>query len=95
MTDKFKDVPVDNETKIILRNEMSLGKYSVLYEYWIWDGVHAESVIFASEDVIGISDDELKEEVKMSPLLKDKSSEITLKRSESGFTFVNFNFEVN
>ena len=52
----------------------------------------AESIIFANEDIVGIADDEVEAEVRTSPLL-NADSKITLKRSESGFTFVNFNFE--
>lgn len=43
-------------------------------------------------DIAGLSDEEIEREVKSSPLLKPDSS-ITMKKSESGFTFVNFNFE--
>ena len=93
MTDKFKEVPIEKDTKIIFRNEMKFGKHDVLYEMWIWDGSTAESVIFASKDVIELTDDELEEEFRLSPLLKDKDSEITINRAKSGFTFINFNFE--
>jgi hypothetical protein len=94
MTDKFKEVPIEEGTKIIFRNEAKLGEYDILYEMWRWDGITAESVIFMSEDVVNVTDNDLKSEIRMSPLLKDKDSQITLKRSSSGFTFVNFNFKV-
>jgi hypothetical protein len=70
-----------------------LGEYEVLYEKWLWDGILGESIIFADEDVAELKDNEIVAEVKRSPLLKEGSS-ITLKRSQSGFTFVNFNFEI-
>ena len=89
---KFKNVPVEEDTKIIYQQEASLGEYEVLYQKWYWDGISAESIIFANEDVDGLEDKEIEAEVKTSPLLK-KNTSITLKRSQSGFTFVNFNFE--
>jgi len=90
--DKFKNVPVEEDTKIIFREESILGEYEVLYEKWFWDGISAESIIFANEDVAELKDNEIESIVKKSPLLK-KGSSMTLTRSESGFTFVNFNFE--
>ena len=48
-------------------------------------------VRLVNDDVEKLTEDEIKEDVKTSPLVKEGSN-ITLKRSESGFTFVNFNF---
>ena len=91
--DRFKDVPVEDDTKIIFQQEAKLGDYDILYQKWFWEGIAAESIIFANEDVIDLSDEEIEMKVRTSPLLKTGSS-ITMKRLESGFTFVNFNFEV-
>ena len=44
------------------------------------------------EDIDGLEKEENVNEVKTSPLV-NKDSKITFKRSDSGFTFVNFNFE--
>ena len=92
MSNKFEQVPVEDDTRIIFQQEATLGEYDVLYQKWYWDGIIAESIIFANEDIVGITDDEVETEVRMSPLVK-ADSKITLKRSKSGFTFVNFNFE--
>ena len=92
--DKFKNVPVEEDTKIILRQEAALGRYSVLYEYWSWDGITAHSVIFVESDVSDCSDSEIEELIRTTTLLKDKDSEITMKHSK-GFVFVNFNFEIS
>jgi len=92
MSSKFEKVPVEDDTTIIIELEAKLGEYDVLYQKWSWDGFTAESLIFANDDVADISDDEIETEVRTSPLLKEKKK-MTLKRSKSGFTFVNFNFE--
>ncbi len=92
MTDKFDKVPIEEDTLMIFRLETTLGEYDVLYEKWIWEGITAESIIFTNEDVAELEEEEIKEEVRASPLVLVKDSEITFKRSESGFTFVNFNF---
>jgi hypothetical protein len=92
--DRFKNVPVEEDTKIILREEMSLGEYSVLYEYWAWDGITAHSVIFVESDLGDCSDSEIEDLIRTTSLLKDKDSEITIKHSK-GFVFTNFNFEIS
>lgn len=48
--------------------------------------------MFANEDIVNLDDKEIELEVRKSPLIEQNSS-ITVKGSESGFTFVNFNFE--
>lgn len=91
MSDKFKNVPVEEDTNIIFSLEAQFGDYEILYQKWSWEGVTAESLIFDSRDVAGLTDEELIAEVKTSPLLKEES-QVTLKRGDSGFVFVNFNF---
>ena len=91
---KFEQVPVEEDTRILFRTVATLGKYDVLYEKWFWDGITAESIIFVSEDVADLKDSEIEDEVKTSPLV-NKESPMTLKRDKSGFTFVNFNLNFN
>jgi len=91
MTLTFKDVPLDSDTKILTQKETTLGKYSVLYQKWAWEGIIAESFIFLNNDVSVMDDKELEKEVKKSPLV-ELGSQLTISRSDSGFTFVNFNF---
>jgi hypothetical protein len=49
------------------------------------------SIIFASEDISNLNDIEVEKEVRSSPLVKN-GSKITMSKTESGFTLVNFNF---
>ena len=92
MSQKFDDVPVDKDTRILFRYPAKLGKYDILYEMWSWEGIKAESIIFATDDVSDLTDEEVEKEVRQSPLLK-KESAVTIKRLDVGFTFINFNFE--
>lgn len=89
--DKFKNVPIEKETTILFEKRVTFGEYDALYQKWFWDGITAESIIFANEDVAELTDKEIEAKVKTSSLLNEGSS-VTLKRSDSGFTFVNFNF---
>jgi len=91
MSDKFKNVPTEEDTKIMFSHEARLGSYEILYQKWRWEGVTAESFIFDSGDVADLSDEELIAEAKTSPAVQ-KDSQVTIKRNATGFDFVNFNF---
>jgi len=93
MNDKFKNVPKDKDTKTISQKEIKLGDLDVLFELWFWDGIASNSIIFDNNDIQNLSDEELKALVKPHVRL-EPASEIIVKRLESGFTFVNFNFTV-
>jgi hypothetical protein len=92
MSKKFSGVPKEDDTRILYRKEAKLGNYDVLHEKWNWEGIKAESIIFASDDISNLTDEEVEKEVCKSPFIKEGSS-VTLKRGEE-FTFVNFNFEI-
>ena len=92
MQSKFEQVSVEEGTKILYQHEAWLSGYDVLHQMWCWDGVMAESIIFDSNDVSELSDSELENLVRQSPVVNSDSS-LTLTRIASEFTFVNFNFE--
>ncbi|HOC39604.1 MAG TPA: hypothetical protein PLG17_10500 [Thermodesulfobacteriota bacterium] len=93
MTGKFDKVPVEEDTAIWYRKEAKVGSYDVLYEIWNWDGITGTSIIFANEDVEDLQDEEIENVVRTTFSLKEDSP-MTLKRSDSGYTFVNFDFEM-
>jgi len=45
MSDKFRNVPVEKDTRIIFSQEVKFGTCDVLYQKWSWEGVTAESII--------------------------------------------------
>jgi hypothetical protein len=92
MSKKFVGVTAEEDTRVLYRKEVKLNKYDVLYERWNWEGIRGESIIFTDDYVKDLSDDEIEKEVQKSPYVKH-GSPLTLKRSVSGYTFVNFNFE--
>lgn len=91
MSEKFEGVPVESDTTILYEQEAMLGDYEVLYQKWIWEGVEAESMIFVTEDIAEFNEREIEEIVRESPMVKQESK-VTIKISESGYCFVNFNF---
>ncbi len=91
--DKFIDITVDRDTRILYRNPIKVGNYDALYEIWSWDGIHGTSVIFVSEEVEDLSEEEIIRLV-CSALNKDDLSKYTISDGESKYRFVNFGFEV-
>lgn len=91
MNKKIGRVPTEEDTRILYRKEVKIGDYDVVHERWNWEGIKAESFIFANDDISGLTDEKIEQEVRKSQLFKGES-QITLKRTKE-FTFVNFNFE--
>jgi len=91
MDDKFKNIPEDPDTKTMLRIEMKVDMYHTMYEMWNWDGIWAESLIFLTEDIKKLSEEDLKKVVVNSGMWNSES-QILVKETESGYTFVNFNY---
>ncbi len=91
MSDKFKNIPVEKDTKIIISSPMKLGESDIVYQKWSWEGITAESIIFISSDVENVGDAELKYDIYNSPIVH-KDSEVTISRGDE-YTFVNFNFK--
>jgi hypothetical protein len=89
----FSDVPEDPDTTILAQAEVEIGDLPALYQSWSWEGILAESVIFHSGDVAGVSDEALLQMVQDSyTILEDK---FTIKRGSEGYVFVNFNFRLH
>ena len=91
MKNKFAQVRVEADTKILLSQEIVIAEYDALFQYWSWDGYRGMSLIFCAVDVVGINLDELKNLVAESDFCTDRES-MTIKESH-GYIFVNFNFE--
>ena len=92
MPKKFTNIPVEKDTRILYQKQGKLGGFDVCQELWSWDGIEAKSIIFSNEDISDLSDEELEQVVRTSPMVKEGSS-MTLNSSDSGYTFCNFNFE--
>ena len=92
MQNRFKDVPQDNNTVIIFESPMKFEDNDILYQKWASDGIMAESIIFFSNDIKEMSNEELEKYVRSSDIV-NSDSQITISRGEK-YCFVNFNFEV-
>jgi len=91
MQNRFKDVPQDSNTVIIFESTMKFEDNDILYQKWTSDGIMAESIIFVSNDIKDMSDEELEEYVRSSDIV-NFDSQITISRGKE-YSFVNFNFK--
>lgn len=91
MDDKFKGVPVEEDTVVLAEEVVMVGGIEALHQWWFWDGTKAESLIFRDKDVAGLSDDALEDLVWDSGFVVEDTG-VTVTRGRSSFSFVNFNF---
>lgn len=91
---RFDGVPLDADTKIIIQCETVVGSYPALYQKWRWEGITAESLIFANDDIDHVEVGEIEVAVRAFPGVNSRSK-MTVKRSDSGYTFFNFNFDAD
>jgi len=92
MSNKFDNVPKDDDTKILFESVIKFDKNDVLYQKWYFDGIYAQSIIFESSDIAFMDDEDLKKYVASSDIVQNKS-QFTISRKDR-YTFVNFDFEV-
>lgn len=90
--EKFKSVPIDEDTTIKSAVVISIADTEALHQKWVWDGIIAESLIFVDSDVKNIDDEDLIALAVSNDLIQE-GSKTTIRRESSGYTFLNFNFE--
>ena len=97
MTDtnnRFAHVPQDPDTTITSQTEIQVSDFHALHQEWNWDWVRAESLVFVTTDIAPLSLGDLKDILKKEELIK-LNHQITTSQSESGYTFINFNFRTS
>jgi len=92
MNEKFKNIPVDDDTKIIFESTMKFEENDILYQKWFWDGIYGESIIFIADDVKHLNDDKLKKYVAMSDMVENKDK-VTVGQRRDEYVFASFNFK--
>lgn len=93
MLEKFKNIPVDEGTRIIATKGEKIGEYDVVYQKWFWDGVKAESIIFYNEDVKSLTKEDILKLVHSATFVSFVSS--TTYSQGDTYTFINFNFKTD
>ncbi len=85
----FNDIELDPETKLLSRKIIQINGIACAHEFWSWDGINGESLIFYKDDLLPYSDDDIYNLAFADIVNKPKSH--TLKRTEK-FIYLNFNF---
>ena len=93
ISDKFQNVGIEEDTRVLSQKVVSISGISALYQKWSWEGIRAESLIFEEVDVAHLTDEELMQLAISAEYSDAAPDEMTVKRSSSGYAFVNFNFE--
>jgi hypothetical protein len=87
----YKKIPKDQDTISSAGKEVRLGVYQAIHQYFRWEGIDGESLIFETKG-LSLNHQELEELVEASNFYDgERDSGITISADES-FTFVNFNF---
>ncbi len=92
MNKKFENVPLEKDTVILFEKMHNIDVFDCLYQIWQQGIYQANSVIFLNEDVEGMSQEAIEDLVKQDAIFVNKSS-TSFTKSDSGYTFVNFNFQ--
>jgi len=93
MTDRFKDVPLEEDTRLTGQKIITIGDLEALRQRWTWEGIRAQSLIFYTDEVRQLSDDDLKALTREVPWFgTGHEGAVTIVRQEK-YTFVNFDFE--
>ncbi|MFV0231722.1 hypothetical protein OBK30_01465 [Empedobacter falsenii] len=93
MNEKFKNIQTDSDTSILTNVETKFGELDCVYQIWVYDSIQASSLIFYKNDIKDLSNEELENLLRTSPLMTDNTSEITFSSTSDEYTFINFNFE--
>ncbi|WP_459494754.1 hypothetical protein [Aquirufa lenticrescens] len=92
--EKFKNINVEPDTKIYAFKYLNLDGIDCRYEFWGWDGIEAESLIFCTPELKACTDDYFRELIGMIDNTKGLEPIEFTSKSNSEFTYLNFNFVV-
>lgn len=85
----FKDLPHDEDTRILHSSECHFNGLDVLVETWNWGGIKGKSIILLSSQVGDRSD---KEVIELLRQITDIKSDFTVTRDRNGYMFINHDF---
>lgn len=92
--DKFKNIRKEPDTLIQAIKYLNLDGLDCRYEFWEWEGVEAESLIFCTQEVNELTDAFCRKLIgKICKGDLDTPIDFTSKSDEE-FTYLNFNFKI-
>ncbi len=93
----FKDVPVEDETRLFLMETENHEGYDVRVEGWEAEGFVGRSLVFKAEAVDQLDDVALRDLCRRHPSCPkdEKDDGFTISRDRRDYTFVNFAMEID
>lgn len=92
--EKFKNINVESDTKIHAIKYLNLDGMDCRYEFWGWDGIEAESLIFCTPELRASTDDYFRELIGMISKTKATEPLEFTSKSDPVYTYLNFNFKM-
>jgi len=90
MNEKFKNIGIDEETAIMLRQEFKFQNYDAVFEIWMTREISACSVIFCKEDIEHLNDEEIIAMIEKNYNVND----VNISRVNENYVFANFGFKL-
>ncbi len=92
--EKFKNISIEADTKIHAIKYLNLDGTDCRYEFWEWDGIEAESLIFCTPELKEVTEAYFQKLIGLvSNTTAAESGKFTSK-SGPEYTYLNFNFTV-
>lgn len=89
--DKFKNIPIDDDTIVLYLQEAKFGELDVLYEIWIFDRVvKAQSFIFLKDDISHLKNEGLIKMINEST----KHFDVKINEVNENYVFANFGYQL-
>lgn len=92
MSHRFKNLPQEPQTTVLSQTLFQVRDYDVLHQVWVWDSVQAESLVFVTQDLAGLSEQTLRQLLHCAGLLS-LTEPITFAQTPNGYTLLSFNFQ--
>ena len=95
MQEKFKNIPVDDDTIILFESPMKYGELDCVLQTWRFENIQGKSLIFYADDLDEKSDDEWKDWLlSTSQIVQNRNKDkITLSKNPTVHPYVFFNFD--
>ena len=90
---KFQKITNEKNTNVTHNLQTKFGELDCVYQIWLYGLIQGSSLIFHKNDIKDLTNEELENLLRTSPLMTDNTSEITISSTSDDYTFINFNFE--
>lgn len=91
MNDKWKNIPLEPDTKLASEEIVKLGYLEAVHQKWTWDHIYGESLIFCATETQEHDLIQLTLMIQNSGLA-EQGTQFTF-NTQADYQFVNFNFK--